>query len=241
MSEETEEIYEVHLKDVFEGPMDLLIHLIKKNELDIYDIPIALITEQYLKYIDWMKSMNIDIAGDFLLMAATLTHIKSKLLLPANENGVEDEDDPRMEITRPLLEYLQMKSAAASLSERDILGENTFSRILDRKDLQIDNEDRIIKVGLFELMDAFQKLLEKIPASKRIDFTADKVSVKDKINELVDIFEKKGSVTFDQLFDANATKGELVVTFLAILEMVKLSLIGIIQNVQTGVIRLFYL
>ncbi|MBU1711585.1 MAG: segregation/condensation protein A, partial [Proteobacteria bacterium] len=106
MSEESEDIYEVHLKDVFEGPMDLLIHLIKKNEVDIYDIPIALITDQYLQYIDWMKSMNIDIAGDFLLMAATLTHIKSKMLLPVNENGVEDEDDPRMEITRPLLEYL---------------------------------------------------------------------------------------------------------------------------------------
>ena len=240
MSEESEEIYEVHLKDVFEGPMDLLIHLIKKNEVDIYDIPIALITDQYLQYIDWMKSMNIDIAGDFLLMAATLTHIKSKMLLPVHEN-VEDEDDPRMEITRPLLEYLQMKSAAARLSERDILGDKTFSRILDRKDLPIDNEDRIIKVGLFELMDAFQKLLEKIPASQGIDFTADKISVKDKINELVDIFEKKGSVTFDQLFDVNATKSELIATFLAILEMVKLSLIGIIQNVQTGVIRLFYL
>jgi len=241
MSEESEEIYEVHLKDVFEGPMDLLIHLIKKNEVDIYDIPIALITDQYLKYIDWMKLMNIDIAGDFLLMAATLTHIKSKMLLPVSENGVEDGDDPRIEITRPLLEYLQMKSAAERLSERDILGENTFSRILDRKDLQIDNEGRIIKVGLFELMDAFQKLLEKIPASQRIDLTTDKISVKEKINELIDIFEKKGSVTFDQLFEENATKGELVVTFLAILEMVKLSLIGIIQNVQTGVIRLFYL
>jgi len=241
MSEESEEIYEVHLKDVFEGPMDLLIHLIKKNEVDIYDIPIALITDQYLQYIDWMKSMNIDIAGDFLLMAATLTHIKSKMLLPIDENGAEDEDDPRMEITRPLLEYLQMKSAAARLSERDILGDKTFSRILDRKDLPIDNEDRVIKVGLFELMDAFQKLLEKIPASSGIDFTTDKISVKEKINQLVDIFEKKGSITFDQLFDENATKSELVVTFLAILEMVKLSLIGIIQNVQTGVIRLFYL
>jgi len=239
MIEETEEIYEVHLKDVFEGPMDLLIHLIKKNEVDIYDIPISLVTDQYLRYIDWMKSMNIDIAGDFLVMAATLTHIKSKMLLPARED--DEEDDTRIEITRPLLEYLQMKSAAERLSERDILGENTFSRTLDKKDLPIDNEDRVIKVGLFELMDAFQKLLEKIPASQRIDLTTDKISVKEKINELIDIFEKNGSVTFDQLFDANATKGELVVTFLAILEMVKLSLIGIIQNVQTGVIRIFYL
>jgi segregation and condensation protein A len=239
MTEETEEIYEVHLKDVFEGPMDLLIHLIKKNEVDIYDIPISLVTDQYLQYIDWMKSMNIDIAGDFLVMAATLTHIKSKMLLPARED--EEEEDPRIEITRPLLEYLQMKSAAERLSERDILGEDTFSRTLDKKDLQIDNEDRIIKVGLFELMDAFQKLLERIPASQKIDMSTDRVSVNGRINELIDIFEKEGSVTFDQLFDENYTKSELVVTFLAILEMVKLALVGIVQNVQSGIIRLFYL
>jgi len=239
MTEETEEIYEVHLKDVFEGPMDLLIHLIKKNEVDIYDIPISLVTDQYLKYIDWMKSMNIDIAGDFLVMAATLTHIKSKMLLPARED--EEEDDPRIEITRPLLEYLQMKSAAERLSERDILGENTFSRTLDKKDLPIDNEDRVIKVGLFELMDAFQKLLERIPASQQIDLTTDRISVKDRINELIDIFEKEGSVTFDQLFDENFTKSELVATFLALLEMVKLALVSIVQNVQSGIIRLFYL
>jgi len=239
MSEETEEIYEVHLKDVFEGPMDLLIHLIKKNEVDIYDIPISLLTDQYLKYIDWMKSMNIDIAGDFLVMAATLTHIKSKMLLPTRED--DEEDDPRIEITRPLLEYLQMKSAAEKLSERDILGENTFSRTLDKKDLPIDNEERVIKVGLFELMDAFQKLLERIPASQKIDLTTDRISVKGRINELIDIFEKEGSVTFDQLFDENFTKSELVATFLALLEMVKLSLVSIVQNVQSGIIRLFYL
>jgi segregation and condensation protein A len=239
MIEETEEIYEVHLKDVFEGPMDLLIHLIKKNEVDIYDIPISLVTDQYLQYIDWMKSMNIDIAGDFLVMAATLTHIKSKMLLPPRED--DEEEDPRIEITRPLLEYLQMKSAAEKLSERDILGEDTFSRTLDKKDLQIDNEERVIKVGLFELMDAFQKLLERIPASQQIDLTTDRISVKDRINELIDIFEKEGSVTFDQLFDENFTKSELVATFLAILEMVKLSLVSLVQNVQSGIIRLFYL
>lgn len=239
MTEETEEIYEVHLKDVFEGPMDLLIHLIKKNEVDIYDIPISLVTDQYLRYIDWMKSMNIDIAGDFLVMAATLTHIKSKMLLPARED--DEEDDPRIEITRPLLEYLQMKSAAERLSERDILGENTFSRTLDKKDLPIDNAERVIKVGIFELMDAFQKLLERIPASQQIDLTTDRISVKDRINELIDILEKEGSVTFDQLFDENFTKSELVATFLAILEMVKLALVSIVQNVQSGIIRLFYL
>lgn len=238
MSEEPEEIYEVHLKDIFEGPMDLLIYLIKKNEVDVYDIPIALITDQYLKYIDWMKSMNVNIAGDFLVMAATLAHIKSKMLLPVQE---EDEDDPRIEITRPLLEYLQMKSAAEHLSGRNILGENTFSRSLDRKDFVVNDEDRVIKVGLFELMDAFQKLLDKIPAFKNLDVTPDRVSVKDRINELIDILEKEGSITFDQLFDENSTKSEFVVTFLAILEMVKMAIISIVQHVQSGIIRLFYL
>ncbi|MBA3036565.1 MAG: chromosome segregation protein ScpA [Desulfobacterium sp.] len=238
MSEEPEEIYEVHLKDIFEGPMDLLIHLIKKNEVDIYDIPIALITDKYLQYIDWMKSMNVNVAGDFLVMAATLTHIKSKMLLPIQE---EDEDDPRIEITRPLLEYLQMKSAAEHLLERDILGENTFSRSLDRKDLALDNEDRVINVGLFELMDAFQRLLDKIPAFKELDVSPAGASVKDKINELLDILEKEGSVTFDQLFDKNSTKSEFVITFLAILEMVRLAIISIVQHVQSGIIRLFYL
>ncbi|MGB5158318.1 segregation and condensation protein A [Desulfobacterium sp. N47] len=238
MSEEQEEIYEVHLKDIFEGPMDLLIHLIKKNEVDIYDIPIALITDKYLQYIDWMKSMNVNVAGDFLVMAATLTHIKSKMLLPVQE---EDEDDPRIEITRPLLEYLQMKSAAEHLLERNILGENTFSRSPDRKDLVIDNEDRVINVGLFELMDAFQRLLDKIPAFKELDVSPAGASVKDKINELLDILEKEGSITFDQLFDENATKSDLVITFLAILEMVRLAIISIVQHVQSGIIRLFYL
>ncbi|MFH2044297.1 MAG: segregation/condensation protein A [Pseudomonadota bacterium] len=239
MAEEPEEIYEVHLKDVFEGPMDLLIHLIKKNEVDIYDIPISIVTEQYLQYIDWMKSMNVNVAGDFLVMAATLTHIKSKMLLPAKED--EDEDDPRIEITRPLLEYLQMKSAAEHLLEGNILGENTFSRSLDRKDLPIDNEDRVINVGLFELMDAFQRLLDKIPAFKEFDITPDKVSVKDRINELTDMLEKEGNITFDQLFDDTVTKSDIVITFLAILEMVKMAIVSIVQHVQSGIIRLFYL
>ena len=103
-----EEIYKVQLENIFEGPMDLLFHLIKKNELDIYDIPIAMVTEQYLQYLDWMQTMNIDYAGDFIVMASTLAQIKSRMLLPAQEG--EEEDDPRHELIQPLLEYLQMKS-----------------------------------------------------------------------------------------------------------------------------------
>lgn len=235
----SEEIYEVKLDNIFEGPMDLLIHLIRKNEVDIYDIPIALITDQYLAYIQLMKSLNIDLAGDFLVMAATLTQTKSKMLLPVHEG--EEEEDPRHEITRPLLEYLQMKAAAERLAERHLLGEDTFVRRLRREEF-IDNPDEvIINVGLFELIEAFQKILGKISLDETVDFTADRVSVRERINELVDVLEIKGSVTFKELFLSEYNKSEVVVTFLALLEMVKLSLVRVVQHIQTGIIRLFYL
>ncbi|MBU0986785.1 MAG: segregation/condensation protein A [Proteobacteria bacterium] len=235
-----DEVYQVKLDNIFEGPMDLLVHLIKKNEVDIYDIPIALITDQYLVYLEWMKSMNIDIAGDFIVMAATLTQIKSKMLLPAHA-GDDDQEDPRLEIARPLAEYLQIKSAAEHLAERSLLGEDTFVRIPGQQEFSADLGDEIIKVGLFELIDAFQKILVKLSPDERVLITAESVSVKDRISELVDVFESKESLTFDELFPKNAVKSEIIVTFLAILEMVRLNLIRIAQHIQTGVIRLFYL
>jgi segregation and condensation protein A len=232
--------YEVKLDQVFEGPMDLLVHLIRKNEVDIYDIPIALITDQFLSYINLLKSLNIDFAGDFIVMAATLTQIKSKMLLPAHEEDTTEEEDPRLEITRPLLEYLQMKSAAESLSKRNLLGEHTFTRPPGNPEFLMDSEPEIVKVGLFELIDAFQKILNRVPEGHRIDLTEDTISVKDKITELIDILEEKNTVTLDELFSANAKKREVIITFLAVLEMVKLSLVTIAQHVQSGIIRLFY-
>jgi segregation and condensation protein A len=235
-----EEIYKVQLENIFEGPMDLLVHLIKKNELDIYDIPIALVTEQYLQYLEWMKIMNIDFAGDFIVMASTLAQIKSRMLLPASADE-EDEDDPRHEIIKPLLEYLQMKSAAEQLSERHLLGEETFLRGRDRQEFLAIQQEEYIQVGLFELIDAFQKILEKIPDDQRMEFTPDKISVKEKITQITDLLEAKGSTTFIELFSENPDKSEIIVTFLAILEMVRLALIRIVQHAQTGVMRLFYL
>lgn len=234
------EPYEVKLDDIFEGPMDLLVHLIKKNEVDIYNIPIALITDKYLECLELMKSINIDFAGDFIFMAATLTQIKSKMLLPTHQEE-EEEEDPRLEITKPLLEYLHMKSAAEHLGERNLLGEDTFVRKPDKNDYLINQEDEIIKVGLFELIDAFQKILDNISADHKVELTVDRISVKDRISEIVDIIEEHGSVTFSELFSANVDKIEVIVTFLAVLEMVKLCLIRIVQHVQTGIIRLFYL
>ena len=233
--------YQIKLEDVFEGPMDLLLHLIRKNEVDIYDIPIALITRQYLEYLDWMKLMNIDFAGDFLVMASTLAQIKSRTLLPTHGNEDEDED-PRMELTRPLIEYLQMKSVAEQLAERDLLGEKTFARTYADEELKAFEEtDQVIQVGLFELIDAFQKILKNIPDDHKIDLEADRVSVKERITEIVDMLEEKGTLTFSELFEAGVQKrSEIIVTFLALLEMVKLNLIRITQHLRSGIIRIFY-
>ena len=236
----TDECYQIQLENIFEGPMDLLVHLIKKHEVDIYDIPIALITEQYLKYLEWMKAMNIDVAGEFLVLASTLTQIKSKMLLPAHEDE-DDEDDPRLEIIRPLEEYLRIKSAAEKLAQRNLLGEDTFLRNPGQENYLSDPEEAVIDVGLFELIDAFQKILENITPTGRMEINADTITVRDRIVQLVDIFETRKSITFDSLFSKYADKSEVIVTFLAILEMVKLSLIRIVQHTRTGIIRLFYL
>lgn len=236
----SEEIYRVKIGGVFEGPMDLLVYLIKKNEVNIYDIPIALITDQYLGYLEMLKIMNIDLAGEFIVMAATLIHIKSKLLLPVHEEVEGDDLDPRLEITRPLVEYLRLKSAAESLISRNILGEDTFIRSPQKVDDLIDAQDELIQIGLFELIDAFQKILKHIALEQRVDLTADRISVKDRISEIVDILEERGSVTFDELFEKTTEKSDIIVTFLAILEMVRLAIIRIFQHLDSGIIRLFY-
>lgn len=235
-----EEIYNVNINDIFEGPMDLLVHLIKKHEVDIYDIPIALITQQYLEYLQWLKAMNIDVAGDFIVMASTLAKIKSRMLLPAQEEE-NDEEDPRMEIVKPLEEYLRMKSAAEKLAARNLLGEDIFIRTPGREDQLIEREAQMIKVGLFELIDAFQKILKTSSPQQRVDITADTISVRDRIVQIIEIFETRSSVTFNEIFSENMDRSDIVVSFLAILEMVRLSLIRIVQNTQNGIIRLFYL
>jgi len=171
-----EENYKVQIENIFEGPMDLLVYLIKKHEVDIYDIPIALITDQYIKYLEWLKTMDLEYAGDFVVMASTLMQIKSKMMLPVHEiEDDEDAEDPRLEIARPLMEYLQLKSAAEQLSERSLLGRDTFVRTPKNKDLLIDDSDEIIKIGLFELIDAFQKILDNLSPDHRVDLTVDRI------------------------------------------------------------------
>jgi segregation and condensation protein A len=234
------EAYRVQLADLFEGPMDLLVYLIKKNEVDIYDIPIARITQQYLEYAEWIRLMNLDSAGDFLLMASTLAQIKSRTLLPVHGNEDEDVEDPRLEIARPLLEYLEIKSVAEQLAERPLLGEATFARPPEKLAFDDNQQEELIRIGLFELIDAFQKVLKASGGIHKVDLQTDKFSVKEKISELTDLLEEKGSLSFDELFAANPSRSELIVTFLAILEMVKLSLLRVAQHAQSGIIRLFY-
>lgn len=231
--------YHVQLTDVFEGPMDLLFHLVKKNKVDIYDIPIAIITEQYLEYLNWMKTLQVDVAGDFILMAATLTQIKSKMLLPVHDN--EEEEDPRLEIARPLQEYLEIKSAAEKLGQRDLLGIDTFTRQSSETIRPaVADDGGFIPVGIFELMDAFRRILDNVEESQKLTFSTDPVSVKSRMNQIIDYLEEKESVTFDELFDQPVQKKDVVVTLLAVLEIVKLELVKIVQHVQTGIIRLFY-
>ena len=232
--------YQVNLGDLFDGPLDLLVHLVKKNEVDIYDIPIASITQQYIEYLEWMKSVNIDVAGEFLVMAATLTHIKSRMLLPSQEE-VGDDEDPRMEIVRPLAEYLQLKYAADDLLERDRLDWDVFLRKdLDGAEARSEGDHGgLIQVGLFELIDAFQEIVKRVSPRYFWDLTPETISVKNRISEIADILEERNSVTFRELFETEVTRGDIIVTFLAILEMAKLQLIRIMQHVESGIIRIF--
>lgn len=220
--------------------MDLLVHLIRKNQIQVTDIPIALVTEQYLQYLEWLDSMNVEVAAEFVVMASTLAQIKSRTLLPVHAEEGEAGEDPRQEIVRPLLEYLRFKAAAAQLSERPLLGEDTFTRGVKPAEFAPPGEEPVVKIGLFELIDAFQKILAGLPDEARIEFTTDTISVKERISQIADLLEERGSLTFFELFSDQPGRSEIVVTFLAILEMVKLALIRTVQHVDSGIIRIFY-
>jgi segregation and condensation protein A len=235
-------MYRLHLGDVFDGPLDLLVHLVKKSEVDIYDIPIALITEQYLEYLGLMKALNIDVAGEFLVMAATLAHIKSRMLLPTDLEQEEEAEDPRLEIVRPLEEYLQLKYAAEDLTNRNQLDWDVFVRSGSNGSAESPDEesDDLVQVSLFELIDAFQKIVKRASPEHFLNITVDTISVKGRISEIADLLESRSSVTFEEIFEEQATKSHIIVTFLAILEMAKAQLIRIMQHVSSGIIRIFH-
>lgn len=236
-----EPLYKVKL-EVFEGPLDLLLHLIKENEINIYDIPIALVTQQYLEYLEIMKELNIEIAGEFLVLAATLIHIKSKMLLPPSEEKGETEEkmeDPRAELVQRLLEYKRFKEAAEELTSREQYWRDAFSRQPQKpEDLIADGEPSILGLNLFDLLTALKKVLEKIPEEAFYEVTREELSLKDKISMILDILQGKKSITFYELFAKDVTKAEIIITFLALLEIIRMKLVRIFQSEDFGVIRI---
>jgi len=222
--------YEVRL-EVFEGPLDLLLHLIRKNEMDIFDIPISVVTDQYLAYLDMMKALNISVAGDYLVMAATLIHIKSKMLLPPSpEDG--EEEDPRVEITRPLMEYLRLKEVAGELSARDMLERDTFTRRIAPDDLAPYREEAPLpRANLFQLMDAFKRVLDRQSPGAELRFRTEEWPLKDKMTFIMERLRER-ALSFSGLFEDNHSVPELVATFLALLELVQTGLIRVRQPAQ---------
>lgn len=229
--------YEVKL-EIFEGPLDLLLHLIQKNEVDVFDIPIATITDQYLAYLEMMKALNINLAGDFLLMASTLMHIKSRMLLPETI-GQEEEEDPRLEIARPLLEYMHFKEVAGELSKRDILDRDVFKRRVSDETAGTMNEESIpIEVNLFQLIDAFKRIMDRQAPEIRLKFRTEEWSVNERIEYIIAELKGKNTIYFLELFREDMSVSELVVTFLALLELVHRGLVKVFQPLFDGDILL---
>jgi len=231
-----ETAYQVKLP-IFEGPLDLLLHLLRRNEVDIYDIPIATITGQYLEYLELMKQLNIEVAGEFLVMAATLLHIKSRLLLPS-AGPDEEAEDPRLELARPLLEYIQYREAAAKLDQRPWLERDVFVRGRNDEIARPESEPALFNLGLFELLEAFKGILENLSQRQSLAVRVDRVSVRARMGELMDLFRQKSELIFVELFQGDCTRAQVVVTFLALLEIVRLGFLYIYQETVFGPIRL---
>ncbi len=232
-----EEIYSIKLP-AFEGPLDLLLHLIRENKIDIYDIPIALITHRYLEYIEMMKELNLDVAGEFLLMAATLIHIKSRMLLPLDEEASEDvQEDPRFELIQRLLEYQTFKEASLALREREDEWSGVFYReaVHDGIDGGDPGELDLFDLSLFDMMEAFKKLLDKAPPEVG-SITRETLTVKDRIAFIVEKLENQDAVRFEDLFEERKTRTYLIVTFIALLEILRLGLARAYQEKDFGCI-----
>jgi segregation and condensation protein A len=235
--------YEIKL-DVFEGPLDLLLYLIRKNEIDIYNIPIALITEQYLSYLEIMRSLNLDLAGEYLVLASTLIHIKSKLLLPPAEGEGEDEEgeDPRAELVQQLLEYQAFKEAALSLDRRPLLERDVFTRGAASEEDQAmagEADDSPIEVDIFELVTAFRRIIVGLDRKEDLEIDTEKMSLADRINEIMERLSEEGQITFSDLLGDRTDRRRIIYTFLAILELMKLRMVRAYQTGPFGAIRLF--
>ena len=230
-----EELYEIKLP-IFEGPLDLLLHLIKENKVDIYDIPISLITSRYLEYIGLMKELDLEIAGEFLVMAATLIQIKSRMLLPPDEEAaLEQMEDPRFELVQRLLDYQTYKDASVILKER----EDEWSRVFEREPLKDEEEEAaepelyLFDVNLFDLLAAFKNILDTAPAEIGM-ITREALTVKDKMMHIIDMIENHDTIRFEELFKESITRVQVIVTFLALLELLRLGLARAYQEKEFG-------
>jgi segregation and condensation protein A len=226
--------YRVRLEH-FEGPLDLLLHLIKKNEVDVRELPVAQITEQYLGYLDLMRNLSLDIAGEYLVMAATLTLIKSRLLLPSPEPEEGEEADPRADLVRQLLEYQRYREAAESLAERPLLRRDTFVRDASADGVAEDPDAMLrIKVTLWELMEAFRIVLKRAEPEPVHQVEGEPVSLRSRIDGLLRTLTVARTLRFDSLFGDAPTRGFVIVTFLAVLELIKQHIIEAVQDATMG-------
>lgn len=228
--------------DIFEGPLDLLLYLIKKNEIDIYNIPIALITEQYLQYLKMIKALNLDLAGEYLVMASTLIHIKSRLLLPPPEEPEEEEEDPRAELVRQLLEHKTFKEIAENLVNRPLLERDVFTRaaaLPEELEKPASDEEELIEASVFELIEAFHRIISQLDKKELMEIDLEKLSLTDIINEVMERLSVTKSLTFDDLLNEKRDRRRIIYTFLALLELIKLRMIKAYQTSNFGVIRIF--
>ncbi len=246
-------VYQIALPE-FEGPLDLLLHLVKKHELSIVDIPIAFITDKYLRMLDIMRQLNLEVAGEYLLMAATLCHLKSRELVPpdpaeeaalAADDDEEDGVDPRQELIRRLLEYQKYKEAAAQLGDRPVVGRNVWTRGSRAEDVAgmhvLPGGAPLAEVPVIALIECLERVLSRAKVQLTHDVLVDRITITDKINELVDRLEREGSFTFESCFDfvekeqpVTQVKHQVVVTFLAILEMTRLKMVRLTQPEERG-------
>ena len=234
--------YKVKL-EVFEGPLDLLLYLIKKEEVDIYDIPIERITNQYMEYLSLMQLLNLEVAGEFLVMAATLMYIKSRMLLPVDQQVTDTEteegEDPRWELIRQLVEYKKFKDAASQLAKR----EDEQSRIFPRRvgedvGIAVDPAQPLAEVSIFDLINAFSAVLKKANAREEFrEIIEESFTVSDKIEEILYTLRDRAEVMFSELFAAAESRTEVVVMFLAMLELIRMKRLKVQQSEAFGEIK----
>ncbi len=212
--------------EIFEGPLDLLLYLIKKDQLNIYDIPMAQVTQQYMDYLELLKLFNLDIVGDYLVMAATLLQIKSRMLLPPDPSQLlEEEEDPRDDLVRRLLEYKRFKEIAEDLRGKEIVRQDFFSRVVNEsatKELKEENKEVYFEASLFDLITAFSQVLKNVSKEVFYEVIKDEHTVDQKIHDILHLLLEKPRILLPDLFKQTKNKIELIVTFLAILELIRL-------------------